>query len=71
MVKSQTTYPIEVLRKSRAVLEANIKGAPGMIVSPDATLHYQRQIRELNKAIEYLEIMEANRKRKRDMALSK
>ncbi len=71
MVKSQTTYPIEVLRKTRAVLEANIKGVPGMIVSPDAAMHYQRRIRELNKAIEYLEMIEANRKRKREIALSK
>ncbi|MBS1616928.1 MAG: hypothetical protein JST76_00305 [Bacteroidetes bacterium] len=71
MVKSQTTYPIEVLRKTRAVLEANIKGVPGMIVSHDAVMHYQRQIRELNKAIEYLEMMEANRKRKREVSLSK
>lgn len=71
MVKSQTTYPIEVLRKSKAVLEANIRGVPGMIISPEAILHYQRQVRELNRAIEYLEMMEANRKRKREVALSK
>ncbi len=71
MLKSQTSYPIEVLRKSKAVLEANIKGVPGMIISPEAVLHYQRQVRELNRAIEYLEIMEANRKRKRELALSK
>lgn len=71
MVKSQTSYPIEVLRKSKAVMEANIKGVPGMIISPEAVLHYQRQVRELNRAIEYLEMMEANRKRKRDLALSK
>lgn len=71
MVKSNTSYPIEVLRKSKAILEANIKGVPGMIISPDAALHYQRQVRELNRAIEYLEAMEALRKRKREVALSK
>lgn len=71
MLKSQATYPIEVLRKTRAVLEANIKGVPGMIVSADAVMYHRCQIRELNKAIEYLEMMEANRNRKREIALSK
>lgn len=71
MIKSQTTYPIEVLRKSKAVLEANIRGVPGMVVSPEAIAHYHRQIRELSRAIEYLELMETNKKRKKEMALSK
>ncbi|MCW3125299.1 MAG: hypothetical protein JWO03_957 [Bacteroidetes bacterium] len=71
MIKSNTYYPIEVLLKSRAVLESNIKGVPGMFINPDAVIRYQRQIREVDRAIEYLELMEATKKKRREMAVLK
>jgi len=71
MIKSTTNYPLEVLMKSRMVLEANIKGVPGMFVSEDTVTRYQRQIREVNKAIEYLELLEATKKKRRQMAVLK
>ncbi len=69
MIKSATNYPIQVLLKSRAVLEANIKGVPGMFIDPDTVIRYQRQIREVNKAIEHLELVEATKKKRREMVL--
>ena len=67
MIRSTSNYPIELLRKSKAALEANIKGAPGMFISIDIVTRHQRQIREVNRAIEYLELLEATKKKRREI----
>jgi hypothetical protein len=59
-----SNYPLQLLAKSVATLEINMKGVPGMYVSMDMIPVYDRQIRQLKKAIRCLELFEKIEKRK-------
>jgi hypothetical protein len=66
MAKNKTTnYPLELLISAKMAVEVNIKGVPGMYVDSDMIPVYSRQLQQLKKAIEYLEMHEKIEKRKR------
>lgn len=54
-------YPIEILMRHKATLETNIKGVPGMVINDDTITIYRKQLRQLKKAIAYLELFETRR----------
>lgn len=57
-------YPIEILKKYKHTLEANVKGVEGMLVDDNLAGTYRKRIRELRRAIEYLEAKETRRQMK-------
>jgi len=61
-------YPLELLSKCKLTLEYNIKGVPGMQTDTDMIPKYNKQLRQLKKAIEYLELHERIEKRRRASA---
>lgn len=58
------SFAVEILRKYKDTLELNIHGTQGMIINERRISDFKKQVRELKKAIEYLELVELRMKRK-------
>jgi hypothetical protein len=61
MKQSSMGYALDVLRKHRTVLEMNLKYTPGIIVNVDMLPVYKKQLREVMRAIERLEMIEVQK----------
>jgi len=58
------SFAVKVLRKYKDTLELNIHGTQGMIINEQRISDFKKQVRELKKAIEYLEFIEFRMKKK-------
>jgi hypothetical protein len=58
------TYALNILQKHQKALETNLKETPGIIMNEKMMPVYKRQLREVKKAIQYLELEEFTREEK-------